>query len=196
MAAMARVRLPAGFPMRSVNWSAGGSNGDGRTSAGRCPLLDGVTLVVSPSADERRPNAHAEYRPSASSDAPDRRVGARLSSGLRVVSRRGYGPTPERLSVCSCLGRPRGERPDLRDSLACAAEITGSCVGRRVNRVEVADGVTVALPLLLEDPVPARQGGLGVSGSPRALAGRGRVVWRDGGEESRAPWRCRRGTCW
>ena len=31
-----------------------------------------VTLVVSPSADERHPNADAENRPSASSDAPDR----------------------------------------------------------------------------------------------------------------------------
>jgi len=35
-------------------------------------FLGGVTLVVSPSADERHPNADAENRPSASSDAPDR----------------------------------------------------------------------------------------------------------------------------
>lgn len=63
-----------------------------------------------------------------------------------------------------------------RDSLACAAEITGSCVGRRITRVEVADGVAVVLPLLLEDHVQARQDGLGVLGSPRVLAGRGQVV--------------------
>ena len=32
------------------------------------------------------------------------RVGARLSTGLRVVGRRGYRPTRERLSVCLCIG--------------------------------------------------------------------------------------------
>jgi hypothetical protein len=52
-----------------------------------------------------------------------------------------------------------------RDSLACATEITGSCIGCAINRVEVADGVAVVLPLLVEEHVQARQEGLGVFGS-------------------------------
>jgi hypothetical protein len=35
--------------------------------------------------------------------APERRLRARLSTCLRVVGRRGYGPTRERLSVCLCI---------------------------------------------------------------------------------------------
>ena len=57
-----------------------------------------------------------------------------------------------------------------RGSLACAAGITGSCAGGRINRVEVADGVAVVLPYLQEDHVQARQDGLGVVGSPVRLA--------------------------
>jgi len=41
MAAMVRVQLPAGVPDAIAELVRRGSNGDGATSAGRCPLLDG-----------------------------------------------------------------------------------------------------------------------------------------------------------
>jgi hypothetical protein len=44
------------------------------------------------------------FNEAATSDWPEeRRVGARLSTGLRVLGRRGYGPTRERLSAYLCI---------------------------------------------------------------------------------------------
>ena len=52
----------------------------------------------------------------------------------------------------------------------------GSGVGLRLDRVEIAGGVALVLPLLLEDHVQAGEGGLLVFGVPRVLARRGQVV--------------------
>jgi putative transposase len=52
-------------------------------------------------------------RSSAGRAVTDRRVGARLSTGLRLLGRRGYGPTRQRLSVNLCIGTLRGEHPHL-----------------------------------------------------------------------------------
>ena len=52
-----------------------------------------------------------------------------------------------------------------------------------LDRVEVADGVAVVLPLLLEDHVQAGEGGLRVLGALRVPARRGQLVGRDRGEE-------------
>ena len=81
---------PRGFPVRSVNWAAGGPTATERHLLADVRLLDGVTLVVSPSADKGRPNAHAEYRPSGSSDAPGRRAVVRYSQSL-LSGRRAAG---------------------------------------------------------------------------------------------------------
>lgn len=54
--------------------------------------------------------------------------------------------------------------------------VTGSLVVLRLDRVEVAHGVAVVFPLLVEDRVQARQGGLLVFGVVRVPARRGQLV--------------------
>ena len=56
------------------------------------------------------------------------------------------------------------------------AEVTGSCVELRLDRVEVAYGVAVVLPLLLEDHMQARKDGLLVVGGVGIPARRGQLV--------------------
>ena len=48
-------------------------------------------------------------------------------------------------------------------------------IGLRLDRVEVAYGVAVVLPLLHEDHVQARKGGLLVLRGPRVFARRGQL---------------------
>ena len=69
-----RVRPPVRVPDAIRDLARRGPTATERHLLADVRLLAGVTLVVSPSADEGRPDAHAEYRPSASSDAPDRRI--------------------------------------------------------------------------------------------------------------------------
>jgi hypothetical protein len=77
----------------------------------------------------------------------------------------------------------RALRESAPDTRTADGEVTGSCVGLRLDRVEVAYGVAVVLPLLLEDHVQAREGGLLAFGVPRIRARRGQHVGCDGGEE-------------
>jgi hypothetical protein len=70
-----------------------------------------------------------------------------------------------------------------RTALATDTGVTGSCVVPRLDRVQVANGIAVVLPLLLEDHVQAGEGGLPVPLAPRVLARRGQLVRCDGAEE-------------
>ena len=69
-----------GFPMRSVNWSVGGPTATERYLLAGCSTSRRGDAGRVPSAYEERPKAHAEYRPSASSDTPDRRLRERAAS--------------------------------------------------------------------------------------------------------------------
>ena len=84
------------------------------------------------------------------------RAGRRVRAVIKTPTRRWPARRSRLQPGCSpagpfswFAGRVRGECSLLPRFARCAAEITGSCVGHRVNRVEVADGVAVVLPLLL-----------------------------------------------
>ena len=85
-----------------------------------------------------------------SNDADTRtaRNGARLSSGLRVVSRRGYGPTHERLSVCSCLGALGVNVRICRDPRFRLSQISWRTSGRITRR---RTNLSACQALLCED---------------------------------------------
>jgi hypothetical protein len=76
-------------------------------------------------------------------------------------------------------GIPRRFLPLIVADASCIGSIAGvadSCVGLRLDRVEVAYGVAVVLPLLLEDRVQAGEDGLLVFGGVGILARRGQFV--------------------
>ncbi len=93
---------------------------------------------------------------------------------------------PESSVLAGCKNRAEPGVKSRRDDASstrslsldrgAVAEVTGSFARLHLDRLEVAYGVAVVLPLLPEDHVHARQSGLLVFGIPRVLARRGQLV--------------------
>ena len=127
------------------------------TSACFLVLLD-VLLGVDPAGDGTR--FLGSTTGSWSSEHPVSRAPVRRGQGERNQDTHRARTTVARGAV------PPGPRSVVRTQ----------GLGLRLDRVEVAYGVAVVLPLLLEDHVQAGAGGLRVSGVLRVLARRGQLV--------------------
>jgi hypothetical protein len=114
------------------------------------------------STSDTTTEAFANSRPSSPDALPDYAPVPRSSLGLGEV-----------ILMSSSAKR---DGVTIQNEIGAAAEVTGSFARLRLDSVEVAHGVAVVLPLLLEDHVQAREGGLLVLGVPRVRARRGQLV--------------------
>jgi len=132
-----------------------------------------------------------------SNDADTRtaRNGARLSSGLRVVSRRGYGPTHERLSVCSCLGALGVNVRICRDPRFRLSQISWRTSGRITRR---RTNLSACQALLCEDLLYIQLQGRAPRAGPEAGRRSGESAarqrrWLSSGAASAHSWLATRG---
>ena len=167
-----RGRWPCDAGPRELRLDGGAVRRDaGPLRRGRRPDLSERAARVVPAGGRGRSRSHKSVgRASQRCRCPAARASRRQARARGdVVGRR------------SPRGRP-GPRPTHVGPSVVAAVI-GTASARRVDPVEVADGVAVVFPLLFEDRAEARDHRLGVLGRPGVPPCRGRVLRGHGGEE-------------